>query len=293
MQAEDKKKECKKHAEHILPRNNERQKDARSFTSPFLSYGSSASSSVAAALATNDLLEQPFQRDSKQILEAVVHGEYVATKGSPHGDNVFVSLLGGFIVIYDFANREYFRAEGGDRVYLVAASPTNLRVDTSAARAALKFDKKGLAELSAKYLKDCWIQDRALDTKGYVDGMAAKLQLHCGDGTLSRYLSGGVEVIRGIQWDYPRELGEAVNKDNIVTPVRANFITGYHSVAKAVGKAGAYGFGISGSGPAVFAVTDEKNAHNVAEAARKTFSDYGVNAEVHVSKINNLGAQRI
>ena len=69
--------------------------------------GSSASSSVAAALSVSYLLlENPLLRSDRRILEAVVHGESVATKGLGHADNVWPCLLGSFIFIYDL--RSFF-----------------------------------------------------------------------------------------------------------------------------------------------------------------------------------------
>ena len=255
--------------------------------------GSSASSSVAAALAVNDLLENPFERSSKEMLESVVHGEYVATKGSPHGDNVFASLLGGFIFITDFANLKYKRWDGGNHIYLVAASPKNLRVDTAQAREALKstgFDIRGIVDLSCRYLQDRMADSRVLPAS-YVNGTS--IVLKCPEDILAEYLTGGALVLGGIRYDLPNEFGHGVNMDRIVTPVRAKFITGYDGVKEAAMGAGAYGFSISGSGPAVFSVTNQRNANAVGEAMREAFNRHGVNAEIYVSQINNSGAQRI
>ncbi len=58
--------------------------------------GSSAASSVAAVLAVNHLLDEPFERD--ELLTFVVEAEAVAC-GTAHADNVAPSLLGGFSLI--------------------------------------------------------------------------------------------------------------------------------------------------------------------------------------------------
>ena len=254
--------------------------------------GSSASSSVAAALSVNDLLENPFPRDSPEMKQAVVHGEYVATKGSPHADNVLASLLGGFIFIHDLSNYQHIRFQGGNNIYLVVASPINLRVDTSQARAALTIDKEELAHTSAKYIMDYLGSDDKLSPKSYASKFASYVK--CEETLLYEYLKGGAFVIDGMKLDFPRMLGFGVSRDAIVTPVRAQFITGYDAAKDGAMNAGAFGFSISGSGPAVFAVSgEENNAHKVGDAIQRGFEKYEVKAEIYVSKINNLGAQRI
>lgn len=58
--------------------------------------GSSAASSVAAVVAVNKLLGDPFTR--KQLLPFTMQAESIAS-GVGHADNVAASLLGGFILI--------------------------------------------------------------------------------------------------------------------------------------------------------------------------------------------------
>jgi homoserine kinase len=58
--------------------------------------GSSAASSVAAAVAVNRLLGEPYS--AEELLPFAVAGELTAS-GSPHADNVAASLLGGFILV--------------------------------------------------------------------------------------------------------------------------------------------------------------------------------------------------
>lgn len=58
--------------------------------------GSSAASSVAAVVAVNKLLGEPFSRN--ELLPFTVKAEGIAS-GTPHADNVAASLLGGFILV--------------------------------------------------------------------------------------------------------------------------------------------------------------------------------------------------
>lgn len=58
--------------------------------------GSSAASSVAAVMAVNRLLDEPFSH--RELLPFTVEAEGIAS-GTPHADNVAPSLLGGFILV--------------------------------------------------------------------------------------------------------------------------------------------------------------------------------------------------
>ena len=61
--------------------------------------GSSAASSVAAAVAVNELCGQPLSR--LELLASTLEGERVAS-GSPHADNAAPSLLGGIVLIRSY-----------------------------------------------------------------------------------------------------------------------------------------------------------------------------------------------
>lgn len=58
--------------------------------------GSSAASSVAAVVALNELLSNPYSKGD--LLQFAMQGE-LAASGSPHADNVSASLLGGFTLV--------------------------------------------------------------------------------------------------------------------------------------------------------------------------------------------------
>jgi len=61
--------------------------------------GSSAASSVAAAMAVNELCGRPLSR--LELLASAMEGERVAS-GSPHADNAAPSLLGGIVLIRSY-----------------------------------------------------------------------------------------------------------------------------------------------------------------------------------------------
>lgn len=58
--------------------------------------GSSAASSVAAVVALNELLDNPYSKGD--LLQFAMQGE-LAASGSPHADNVSASLMGGFTLV--------------------------------------------------------------------------------------------------------------------------------------------------------------------------------------------------
>jgi len=94
------------------------------------------------------------------------------------------------------------------------------------------------------------------------------------------------------QEDY--ELMSRSLKDGIVEPMRSLLIPNFENLKKASKDAGAIGFGISGSGPSVFALTQGlKTAKEVAEALKKNISSIGIDFELHISNINNQGIKVI
>jgi homoserine kinase len=83
-------------------------------------------------------------------------------------------------------------------------------------------------------------------------------------------------------------------KDEIVEPMRSLLIPEFESLKTASITAGALGFGISGSGPSVYALTKgNDNADEVSKAMNEIITPLGIDFEIHVSKINNQGIKII
>ena len=79
-------------------------------------------------------------------------------------------------------------------------------------------------------------------------------------------------------------------KDEIIEPMRSLLIPEFDSLKKASISAGALGFGISGSGPSVYALTKGmKTAQKVSKAIDEIISPIGIDFEIHLSKINDQG----
>ena len=83
-------------------------------------------------------------------------------------------------------------------------------------------------------------------------------------------------------------------KDEIIEPIRSLLIPEFKLLKKASINAGALGFGISGSGPSVYALTKGKDiANKVSQALVEVFSPIGIDFEIHISTINNQGIEII
>ena len=79
-------------------------------------------------------------------------------------------------------------------------------------------------------------------------------------------------------------------KDVIVEPMRSLLIPEFESLKKASKDAGALGFGISGSGPSVFALTKgTDSAEKVFKALEHIISSIGIDFDFYLSKINQQG----
>ena len=82
--------------------------------------------------------------------------------------------------------------------------------------------------------------------------------------------------------------------DVVIEPIRSILIPGYEKVKKATLEAGALGCSISGSGPSIFGLSKgEETANTVKKAMAKEYNQFGVDFEIHVSKVNSEGAKVI
>jgi homoserine kinase len=96
--------------------------------------GSSAASSVAALVAINHLMNEPFTRE--QLLPFAMEAERVAC-GSAHADNVAPSLLGGFVLIRGYEPLDVASIPVPDKLYATLVHP-HLELKTEDSRRVLK-----------------------------------------------------------------------------------------------------------------------------------------------------------
>lgn len=175
----------------------------------------------------------------ERLVEAVLEAEAVAA-GGRHGDNVLPSLFGG-CVISDPATPERYRGITLPQGLHLALCLPAVRVFTHEARAALPSQ---------------------VPLKKAVRNAAALAWL--------------VAALNAGDWP---EVGRRIMQDELIEPVRAEFVSVYAPIRNAAMKAGAYGCALSGSGPAMFAIaSDAKVALNVALAMRDASLMHGVSA---------------
>jgi homoserine kinase len=73
--------------------------------------------------------------------------------------------------------------------------------------------------------------------------------------------------------------------ERVVTPARAELITGYDGVKAAALDAGATGVTVSGAGPSIIAVCRKSDRSRVASAMLDAFEDAGVDARAYQTKV--------
>ncbi len=171
-----------------------------------------------------------------------------------HADNVASSLFGGFVLINSYKPLNVIELGVIENLYFAIVCP--------------------YFELETKKMRAILPKHIALKQHIFNSSKAAS-------------------IIAAIMKKDIKLLGKNV-QDNIVEPVRAKFIPGFYDVKKAALDAGAYGSSISGSGPSVFAVTDNKNkAESIGKAMRESFSKKNIESEFYISKVSLEGVKKL
>lgn len=171
-----------------------------------------------------------------------------------HADNVAPSLLGGFVLVSSYRPLRVIKLGSIENLYFAIAHP-DFELETKKARAVLP---------------------KEIELKQHVFNSSKASSL-----------------IAAITKNNVRLFGESI-QDIIVEPVRANLIPGFYDVKKSALDAGAYGSSISGSGPSVFAVTDdESEAHNIGKSMQEAFADNNLKSEFYVSNISEDGVKEV
>ncbi len=172
--------------------------------------------------------------------------------GSAHADNVAPSLLGGFVLVRDYQPLDVVKISTTEKLYCTLVHP-HLELKTEDSRRVLR---QSLA------LKDVITQS------GNIAGLMIGLT----------------------KPDYAL-IGRSL-KDVIAEPIRSAFIPGFNNLRKVAIESGALGCGISGSGPTIFALS-ENEAHAVAtgNAMQQEFLKHKLQSDVYVSKVNQEGAR--
>jgi homoserine kinase len=108
-----------------------------------------------------------------------------------------------------------------------------------------------------------------------------------------RNMSMACSIVAAISKNDVRLLGSSM-EDSIVEPVRGPLIPGYFDVKRAAMDSGACGCTISGSGPSVLAITDDKkSAERIGASMKKAFGKHNLQSTIHISGIDKEGTRAI
>ena len=171
--------------------------------------------------------------------------------GALHADNVAPSLLGGFTLVRDSKTSDVHRIHVPRGMYATLVYP-HVEILTRESRDALS---------------------RVVSLKNSIQ-QSANL---------------GAFIIGMFNSDF--DLIRRSLVDVIIEPQRAPSIPSFYKLKEAAEAMNALGCSISGSGPTVFALSQNSFiAENIAEAFRKIYNDTHIQHEIYVSPINNEGA---
>jgi homoserine kinase len=80
--------------------------------------------------------------------------------------------------------------------------------------------------------------------------------------------------------------------DRVIEPVRSKLIDGFDRVKKHAMQAGADGVAISGSGPTIFAITDNlRKARHIEKQMVLTFNEIGIATMGYITSVDSVGTQ--
>lgn len=199
--------------------------------------GSSAASAAAAAMAFDSLFNLGLSKNS--LIKYAAEGE-IASAGAKHYDNVSSSMLGGFVIVRSTPEIEFIRLDAPEDLYLAVAVP-----------------------LMNVPLKKTAIARAVLPKTALLDDVVQNI-------------SNASTVVAGFALRDTKMIAKGIN-DLIVEPSRKHLIPGYEVVKRKAFKEGALAVTISGAGPSMISVLDDKeNASRVAKSMAQGFIESGI-----------------
>ena len=172
--------------------------------------------------------------------------------GNAHADNVAPALLGGFTLVKSYEPLEVLSLPSPEELNVVILHP-QIEVKTKDSRAIIK------RNISL---------DKAVSQWGNLGAFVSALYTN----------------------DYEL-LGRSL-KDEIVEPIRSILIPYFDEIKTISLESGALGFGISGSGPSVYAMCrGEENAEKVKSSIAQFMEKQSITYDLHLSKINPEGVK--
>jgi homoserine kinase len=174
--------------------------------------------------------------------------------GHGHADNVAPALLGGFVLIRSYDPLDVVRLPHPKDLYCAIVFP-DVDVPTREARQIIR---------NKILMKD------AVTQWGNIAGLVSGLFMN------------DIDLI-----------GRSM-KDILVEPVRSILIPDFYKMREMAMEMGAVSFGISGSGPSVFAFTrDEETARQITQKLQQHLTSIQISSNTYVSDINDKGPRVI
>jgi homoserine kinase len=175
-----------------------------------------------------------------------------AASGSAHADNVAPALLGGFVLVRSYEPLDINGISGPESLFCSVVHP-EISIAT---------------EDSRRILKTSIPLKTAITQCGNVAGLVVGL------------INSDFRLIRDSMHDV------------IAEPARSFLIPEYQNVKDAAMDSGALGCSISGSGPSIFALSENREtAERISGAMKETFETAGIGSKVFVSKVNKEGVR--
>lgn len=174
--------------------------------------------------------------------------------GHGHADNVAPALMGGFVLIRSYEPLDVIRLPHPKGLYCAIVFP-DVDVPTREARQIIR-DKIRMKDAVTQW--------------GNIAGLVSGLFIN------------DIDLI-----------GRSM-KDILVEPVRSMLIPDFYKMREMAMEMGAVSFGISGSGPSVFAFTrSEEEAKQIAQKLHNHLAAVGIGSNTYVSDINDQGPRVI
>jgi homoserine kinase len=213
--------------------------------------GSGLGSSASSATAAAVLVNELLNRPlEKRDLIPFALDGEMIASGSRHVDNVVPAMIGGLVLIRDISTYDYHRIYAPPGLFMAILLP-DISIPTKSARSILRPD----VPLSS-------MVRQAANLGSFVIGM------HNSD----------LDLIR-------RSL-----EDHVIEAQRKHLIPHFDLVKETALKLGALGCSISGAGPAIFALCQERLlATDIATAMKKIYDDHRLESRSFVGGINQEG----
>ncbi len=213
--------------------------------------GSGLGSSAASACAAAVLVNELLNHPfEKRALIPFALDGEMVASGSRHGDNVVPSMIGGLILVRDILEYDYQRIFTPSGIFMAVVLPADT-INTKEARQLLR-PEVALGDMVRQ----------SANLASFVIGMN----------------NSDLDLVR-------RSL-----KDLIIEPQRKHLIPHFDKVQETAMQLGALGCSISGAGPAIFALCQEKTqATEIAMAMKKVYDDQKILARMFVSGISQEG----